>query len=375
VRGRHVLGAAGAVALTALLVAALVALAGYDAPAALAALWRGSLGSPYALLSSTLVRATPLLLAGLAVAVAFRAGVLNVGAEGQLLAGAAAAAAVGVTGGARLGLAGPLLVLAAGAAAGAAWAGVAALLRRRFGVLDVIGTLMLNFVALHLVSYLVRGPLQEPTRIYPQTPSLDDAVRLPRLVEGTRLHWGFPLALLAALALWYVLRSTAAGFRLRVVGASPRAARSAGLVDVERTVAAAFLASGALAGLAGAAELAGVTYALYENISPGYGYTAIAVALLARLHPLAVVPSAVLFGALEAGAAAMQRDAGVPSVLVSVVEAALILVVLAAGRAAAMRAARTAAAGGPPPASTITPDGGATAADFPPPSSPLPARP
>jgi general nucleoside transport system permease protein len=365
VRGRPALAAAGTLALTGLLVAALVAAAGYDAGAALAALWHGSLGSPDALLSATLVRATPLLLAGLAVALAFRAGVLNIGAEGQLLAGAAAAAAVGVLGAAAAGRAAPVLMLAAGALAGALWAGVAAVLRRRFGVLDVIGTLMLNFVALHLVSYLVRGPLQEPTHIYPQTPTLADAARLPRIAEGVRLHWGFPLALLAALALWYVLRSTAAGFRLRVVGASPRAARSAGRVDVERTVAAAFLASGALAGLAGAVEVGGVTYALYENISPGYGYTAIAVALLARLHPLAVVPSAVLFGALEAGAAAMQRDAGVPSVLVSVVEATLILVVLAAGRMAAMRASGApASARGAPPASNVTPNAPAAVTEF-----------
>jgi ABC-type uncharacterized transport system permease subunit len=329
VRGRPALAAAGTLALTGLLVAALVAAAGYDAGAALAALWHGSLGSPDALLSATLVRATPLLLAGLAVALAFRAGVLNIGAEGQLLAGAAAAAAVGVLGAAAAGRAAPVLMLAAGALAGALWAGVAAVLRRRFGVLDVIGTLMLNFVALHLVSYLVRGPLQEPTHIYPQTPTLADAARLPRIAEGVRLHWGFPLALLAALALWYVLRSTAAGFRLRVVGASPRAARSAGRVDVERTVAAAFLASGALAGLAGAVEVGGVTYALYENISPGYGYTAIAVALLARLDPLGVVAAGIMFGALEAGAGAMQRDAGVPAVLVSVVEALLILLLLA----------------------------------------------
>ncbi|MFL5579411.1 MAG: ABC transporter permease [Gemmatimonadaceae bacterium] len=364
-RGRPALAAAGTLALTGLLVAALVAAAGYDAGAALAALWRGSLGSPDALLSATLVRATPLLLAGLAVALAFRAGVLNIGAEGQLLAGAAAAAAVGVLGAAAAGRAAPVLMLAAGALAGALWAGVAAVLRRRFGVLDVIGTLMLNFVALHLVSYLVRGPLQEPTHIYPQTPTLADAARLPRIAEGVRLHWGFPLALVAALALWYVLRSTAAGFRLRVVGASPRAARSAGRVDVERTVAAAFLASGALAGLAGAVEVGGVTYALYENISPGYGYTAIAVALLARLHPLAVVPSAVLFGALEAGAAAMQRDAGVPSVLVSVVEATLILVVLAAGRVAAIRSVGApASARGAPPASNVTPNASAAVTEF-----------
>lgn len=311
------------------LLALLIAISGSDAPSALAALGRGAVGSRYAFFSATLVRATPLILAGLAVALAFTAGVINIGAEGQLLVGAAAAAAVGVSWGAPLGRAGLVLALAAGAAAGAAWTIVPALLRRR-GVLEVISTLMMNFVAIHLVSVLVRGPLQEHTRIYPQTESLPAALRLPILVPGTRLHVGFALALLIAVALWWTVRRTAAGFRIRAVGASPSAARSAGQIDVERTAMRAFLASGAIAGLAGAVEVTGVTYALYENLSPGYGYTAIAVALLAGLDPLAVAASGIMFGALESGAAAMQRDAGAPSVLVSVVEAVIILAAVAA---------------------------------------------
>lgn len=214
--------------------------------------------------------------------------------------------------------------------AGAGWAGVAAVLRRRFGVLEVISTIMLNFIALHLVSYLVRGPLQEPLGIYPQSPAIAESARLPLLAPPSRLHAGIVLALLAAPALWWALRRTAGGFRLRAVGANPAAARSAGGIPVERVVFRTFLLSGALAGVAGAAEVTGVTYALYENISPGYGYSAIAVALLARLDPLGVVVSGILFAGLESGALAMQRDAGVPSVVVYLVEAVLILLVLAA---------------------------------------------
>jgi general nucleoside transport system permease protein len=326
-------------ALAVLLLAALLAAGGYDAPLALGALWRGSLGSAYALHSATLVRATPLVLAGLAVTVAFRAGILNIGAEGQLVAGAAAAAAVAgaLSSGALLPLALPAALVAA-MLAGAAWAGIAALLRARFGVLDVISTIMLNFVAGFVVSWLVRGPLQEPSRIYPQTMTLDEAARLPRLLEGSRLHAGALLAAAAAVLLWIVLGRTAAGFRLRAVGANPRAAATAGLIRVERVAAGAFLASGALAGLAGGVELTGVTFALYENLSPGYGFTAIAVALLARLHPLGVVATGVMFGALQAGATAMQRDAGVPSVVVAVIEATVILMVLAAERLGIARA-------------------------------------
>jgi len=300
-------------------------LLGFAPAPALHALWTGSFGSFYALTSGTLVRATPLVLTGLAVGVAFRAGVFNIGAEGQFLAGAACAAAVGLAAGASLGVGALMLELVAGALAGATWAGVAAVLRLRFRVLEVISTILLNFIALYLVSYLVRGPLQERLHIYPQSEMLLAVARLPRLIPGTRLHAGFLLALTSAVSVWWFMRYTAAGFRLRVAGANPEAARSAGEIDVGRTTAQAFLLSGGLAGLAGAIEVSGVTFALYENISPGYGYTGIAVALLARLHPLAVIVSGVVFGALESGASAMQRDAGVPSVVVSIAEAAIIL--------------------------------------------------
>ena len=308
-----------------LVIPLLLVVLGFPPLAALHALWTGSLGSVYALTSGTLVRATPLILTGLSVAVAFRAGVFNIGGEGQLLAGAATGAAIGLVGGGSLGWTTPVIELLAGAAAGAAWAGIAAFLRARFGVLEVISTILLNFVALYLVAYLVRGPLQEPLRIYPQSAALIESARLPRLLADSRLHAGFLLALTAAAVVWSVVRHTAAGFRLRAVGANPDAARSAGEIDVARVTTRAFLASGALAGLAGAIELSGVTFALYENISPGYGYTGIAVALLARLHPLGIVLSGIAFGALESGASAMQRDAGVPSVVVSIAEAIIIL--------------------------------------------------
>jgi len=232
------------------------------------------------------------------------------------------------------------LVLAAGAAAGGAWAWLASVLRTRFHVLEVISTIMLNFIAAYLVSYLVRGPLQEPTHVFPQTESIVDAARLPHLWPGTRLHFGFVIACVACMATWWVIRHTAAGFRLRVVGANPFAAKSAGQIDLSRVTTRAFLLSGALAGLAGAVEVTGVTLALYENISPGYGYTAIAVALLARLDAMAVIATGALFGALEAGANAMQRDAGVPSVVVSIIEAAIILVLVAIERVRLTRAGR-----------------------------------
>lgn len=310
----------------------LLEVGGYDSALAMKALWNGSLGSTYALTSATLVRATPLILTGLAVALAFRAGVFNIGAEGQLLVGAAVSAVIGVKLSTVLDMLTLPTELVAGAMAGALWAGIAAWLRSRFRVLEVISTIMLNFVGLHAVGYLVRGPLQEPLHIYPQSDVLADVAQMPKLIPGTRLHWGLVAAAVTAVLLWWVLRSTAVGFRLRAAGANPHAARSAGLIDVGQVTVAAFLLSGALAGLAGVVELTGVTFALYENISPGYGYTAIAVALLARLNPLAVIGTGLFFGALEAGASAMQRDAGVPAAFVSVVEAGIVLAVIAFDR-------------------------------------------
>ena len=314
---------------TLVLTAGVLALAGFSPARGLGALVDGSVGSADAILSGTLVRATPLLLTGLAVAIAFRAGLWNIGAEGQLLAGAGAATAAGLAVGGSVGVAALPMVLLAGAAAGAVVAGIAALLRSRFGVIEVISTIMLNFVAIHATGWLVRGPLQEPSAVYPQSASLPAVARLPLMLPGTRLHWGVAIAMASALLAGWGVRRLWAGFRLRAVGANPLAAASAGMIDVAGVSTRVFLLSGALAGLAGAVELTGVTHALYENFSPGWGYSAIAVALLARLDPWLVIPSALMFGALQAGGGAMQRDAGVPYALVGVIEALLILAVLA----------------------------------------------
>jgi simple sugar transport system permease protein len=320
------IGGAGVAAL--LTLGVVLAIGGYDAPSAVAALFRGAFGSWYNFTSGTLVRAVPLAMAGLAVIVAFRAGVMNIGVEGQLLAGAACATTVALaTGSAGIGL---LLALVAGASGGLLWSAIPAWMRVRFGVFEVISTLMLNAIAVHAVSWLVRGPLQEPTRTYPQSSLIADAARLPLLPSAGRLHAGFLLAVVLIIAAALAASRTATGFNIRVIGANAFAARSAGRINVTRLSTFAFLASGALAGLAGAIEVQGVTYALYENLSPGYGYSAIAVALLARLDPWLMLPSALLFGALDAGGAAMQRDAGVPDVLVKVVEATLIITALVA---------------------------------------------
>jgi len=324
-----------------LLLAAGLRLAGYDAAAALGALWSGAFGSWYAFSSATLVRAIPLTIIGLGIALAFRGGALNIGAEGQFYAGAIAATWVGLHVAGRPAAVALPAVLAAAVLAGGAWVVVPVWLQLRYGVLEVISTLLLNFVAGSLVSLMVQGPLQESRHIYQQSDPIAAAARLP-IVPGTRLHAGILLALLVAAGLWYLFNRTLWGFRLRAVGAGPRAATISGRIDARRMAAAALLGSGALAGLAGGIEVSGVSYALFQNLSPGYGFTGIAVALLARLQPLAVLATGLLFGALEAGAGAMQREAGVPAVAVYVVEAVVILVVLLADAATRRNMLRTA---------------------------------
>jgi ABC-type uncharacterized transport system permease subunit len=292
------------------------------------AFWHGSLGSTSALISGTLVRFIPLTLIGTGLAISFRAGVFNIGGEGQFLVGAIAATLVGLRTGHLPGLLAVSVTLAASILAGGAWAGVAAFLRARFGVLEVISTIMMNFVAADLVSYLVRGPLQEPTHVYPQTGPIAASARLPLLVPGSRLHVGLILALTVAALAWLLMARTATGFRLRAIGASPDAARVSGRINVEGVATLALVTSGALAGLAGGVEISGVTYALYDSLSPGYGFSAIAVAILAALNPIAVLLSAFVFAVLETGALGMQRDANVPAVVASAIEAMVILAIV-----------------------------------------------
>lgn len=304
-----------------------IALAHGSPHAALAALTNGAFGGAYAL-GDTLTQTTPLLLTGLGVAVAFRARLWNIGGEGQFLVGALAASALGAYG--LDGLPAPLLIpiiLLAGALAGALWAGLAGWMRVARNVLEVISTIMLNFVAAQLLSYLVHGPMQEASHAQPASAPLPVSATLPLLWPGTTLHWGFALALLMAVVVSIYLNRTRAGFALRVVGANPDAACVAGL-DVGRTRLATMLVSGALCGLAGAVELSGVVGTLYENYAPGYGFAAVAVALLGRLNPWGIIASALFFGALAAGSGSMERTANVSANLSYVLQAGTLLVLL-----------------------------------------------
>lgn len=323
---------AGAVGAGLVVLVLVLILAGHDPARALAAMWHGAFGSWDALVSAVLPRSVPLIIIGLGVGFAFRGGALNIGAEGQFYAGAVAATWVGV----QLGSwPSPLAIgatLSSAFVAGLLWVVVPVILRVRFGVLEVISTLLLNFVAEAGVSWMVQGPLQEARHTYPQSDPIAAAARLP-LVPGTRLHLGFLFALLLAGLLWTVYRRTLWGFQLGATGTGPLAAEIIGRINTRRVIAVALLVSGGISGLAGGTEVAGVSYALFQNLSPGYGFTGIAVALLARLNPLGTVATGLMFAALEAGAGGMQREAGVPAVLVYLIEAVIIVAVLLADAA------------------------------------------
>jgi simple sugar transport system permease protein len=292
--------------------------------AAYGALLRGAVGSPFAL-SETLTRAIPLILTGLAVAVCFRAKLWNIGAEGQFYGGALAASLLG-TGG--LSLPRPWLVLVlllAGWIAGGLLLWIPAWLKTQFQVDEVVTTLLLNFVILLGISYLLEGPLKDPLALgWPQGRALVDAALLPRLIPRSRLHAGLIIALLAALGVWGLERFTVWGLEMRAVGANPEAARFLG-IPVRRVILYTSLLGGGLAGLAGACELLGLKGYLTLDLSPGFGYTGIVVALLAQLHPLGVVGAAVFIAGVYVGADTMGRSLGVPTYLADVIVAAALL--------------------------------------------------
>ena len=323
----------GAIAFTLLVTSLLVAWAGAPVVHAYALLLEGGFGSRFAW-TETLTRATPLILTGLAAAVAFRARLFNIGAEGQLYAGALAAVAVGgLHGGSGFDVPAWLLfplMMAAAALAGALLLLGPALLKSRLGVDEVVTTLLLNFIVLLFVSAMLDGPMKDPAAMgWPQSVVLQDALNLGKLIERSRVHSGLLIALAAALALWALLRFTTTGFEIRAVGANARAAAFAGM-PVGRVTLKVALLSGALAGLAGAVEVAGRAGYVTLDMSPGYGYSGIVIAMLAALHPLGVVAAAVFVAGILVGADSMSRAVVVPTYLADVIVAVALIAVLVA---------------------------------------------
>jgi len=332
-RSALVLAPICAVAFTMLVSALLVLWAGAPLGRTYALLVQGGFGSVFAW-SETLTRAIPLILTGLSATVAFKARLFNIGAEGQLYAGALAAVAVGGLHGGTgfelpLWLLFPLMMLAA-ALAGALLLLGPALMKARLGVDEVVTTLLINFIVLLGVSALLDGAMKDPTAMgWPQSVSLQDGLELGRLVAQTRVHTGLLWGVALAVLVWLLFKHTVLGFDIRALGANARAAAFAG-VPVTRTVVLVALISGALAGLAGAIEVAGRTSYVTLDMSPGYGYSGIVIAMLAGLHPLGVLAASIFVAGVLVGADTMSRAVGVPTYIADVIVAASLILVLVA---------------------------------------------
>ncbi len=308
--------------------AILIATAGVNVGEAMQALVRGSLGSRSAI-AETIVQATPLILTGLAVTIAFRGRLWNIGAEGQFFAGAMAAFFVASTftdlpRGAML-----FFILLAALLAGAVWGAIPALLKVKFGASEVIVTVMLNFVIQFVLSYLLSGPWQDPQSAFLQTARIPDTAIFSRLFTGTRIHVGIFVAVATVLVIWFLLWKTTLGYEIRAYGINPTASGYKGISPLQ-TIVLTMAISGAVAALAGASEVMGLHGRLRLDISTGFGFTGIIVAMLGRLNPLLVVVAALFMGALWNGSLAMQITSGVPIALAFVIRGVVLVALLMA---------------------------------------------
>jgi len=316
-----------AVAATLILCGGLIILAGANVFEAYGVLFASALDSKFNSVE-TVVKAAPLVLTGLAVAVAFRAKFWNIGAEGQFLFGAMAAVFVGTQEGLPAWSYVPLMIVF-GILAGGLWAVLPAVLKTRFKVDDVVTTLLLNFIVFYGMMALLDGPWKDPLSGYPDSPDILFEAEYPILMSATRLHLGVLLAAVAAVFIWWLMRFTTLGFAIRAVGENARAAAYAGH-NITRVVILTALISGGLAGLAGVGEAAGLHFQVMAGISTGYGYTGIVIAMLARLNPLGVVPAALFFAVIITGAEAMSRSTGVPVFLSDVIQGTALMTMLIA---------------------------------------------
>jgi len=280
--------------------------------------------------AEVLLKATPLALCAVGLALCFRANVWNIGAEGQLIIGAVAGGIVALTASADTGRWIVAAVIAASAAGGMAWASITAWLRDRFHANEILVSLMLAYVAQLLLSYLVHGPLRDPAGFgFPQSPLIEPAGRMPILLEGTRLNLGFVLALISAAGAWLLLARSVTGFQLRVAGLAPRAARYAGFSS-RRTLWTSLLIAGSLAGIAGGTEVTGPVGQLTPSVSPGYGFAAIIVAFVGRLHPIGILAASFVMALIYIGGELAQSRLGMPSSLAGVYQGLLLLFLLGA---------------------------------------------
>lgn len=350
-RGRDVLGIAMRAALPLVAVAAalfigalMLVVLNADPVRAYRALFEGAFGSTSGI-TQTLVKATPLLLVGLGICIAFRASVINIGAEGQIILGAVAATWFALT--FRTWPAALLIpsTIAIGFVAGGFWGFVPGILKARMGVNEILTTVMMNAIALQFMNYMIRGPLIDPAGVtagqyLAQSEKLPESVWLARLIPQTLLHTGLFVALALAVVTYVFLWRTTIGYRIRAVGLNPDASNYAG-IRVPRYQALSLTLAGGLAGVAGAIEVIGVQHRLLDGVTSGYGFSGIVTALFGGLHPLGTIPASVIFGGLLVGADKMQREVQVPSSLIQAILGLIVLFVVASQYWARRRSNRT----------------------------------
>jgi len=278
-------------------------------------------------ISEIFVKATPIILTGLAFTFSYRTGLFNIGADGQMFAGAIAAVFFGLkTGHLSPFISIPICLIGA-IIAGAIWGLIPGLLKGIFGSSEIITTIMFNYIALYLVSYVVDKPLREALGFYPQTDLIGENAFLPYIIPNTRLHIGFIVAILLAVVVYLILWKTPFGYRLRAVGYNPDGAEYSG-ISIKKSIIISLAISGALAGVAGFTEISGIHDRLLDNFSRNIGFDGIAAALLGNTNPLGVITASILLGMLQTGANAMQRGVGIPANIVSIIQALIILLVL-----------------------------------------------
>lgn len=301
-----------------------MAVAGANPFHAYSVLVKGAFGSTYAL-SETLLRATPVLLAGIGLSISFRSNLTSIGAEGQIIIGGITSTLIGLT--VPVGIPSVIritLCLLAGFLGGAIYAILPGILKAKMGISEIIVTIMLNYIAISFLSFLLAGPMMETGSFYPQSAQLDQGLWLPQILKGTRLHIGFIIALILIVGYYFLMFRLPIGFKIRAVGYNPNAAEYAG-IKVSASIVLAMALSGGMAGLAGAGEVFGIHHRLYNDFAAGFGFDAIAVALLGRLHPIGILIASVFFAALKIGSSAMQRAVQVPTTIVYIIQGLLIM--------------------------------------------------
>lgn len=321
----------------------LLLLLGRDPILAYRAMWDGAIGNPFVnptSLANTVTRSIPLMLVATGICVAFRGGVINIGAEGQLFIGALAVVALSAAAGDSL----PALLyvplsLIAGFAGGAVWGGIPGFLRARFGVNEILCTIMMNQIAIQLLAIMLSGPLRDPSAGVTQSAKLPEGVWLGRMLPPTRLHTGIFIAVIATVVTWLLLWRTPIGYRIRAVGQNREASRYAG-ISVPLYIILALTLSGGLAGLGGAVELTGVSRRMVSGFAAGYGFSGIVVAIFGRLHPLGAIPSALLFSAMVTGAERMQRTVQVHYETIIAIQGIVVLFAVSSSMWVQRRAAR-----------------------------------